>query len=136
MVAAQFNLGAMYHTGRGVPQDYTEARKWYRKAADQGNAYAQFALGLIYEKGRGVPQDYVEALKWYRKAADQGNPWAQLSLGLMYTTGQGVPQDYVQAYKWFTLAGAAENRDRAAAMMTPAQIAEAERLAREWKPTK
>jgi uncharacterized protein len=87
------------------------------------------------------------AVTWYRKAADQGNPVAQLFLGLMYYNGQGVPQDYVQAHKWYNLAGAripasdtqnhkmaVKNRDIVAKKMTPAQIAEAQRLAREWKP--
>ena len=58
-----------------MPQDYTQAAKWYRKAADQGNADAQPNLGLMYEKGQGVPQDYAQAVSWYRKAADQGTPW-------------------------------------------------------------
>ena len=58
--------------GRGVAQDYAEAMRWYRKAADQGNAVAQYNLGGLYENGRGVAQDYAEAMRWYRKAADQG----------------------------------------------------------------
>ena len=69
---AQFNLGLKYDTGEGVPQNYTEAAKWYRKAAEQGYAEAQFNLGTLYDEGRGVPQDYAEAAKWYRKAKDQG----------------------------------------------------------------
>jgi tetratricopeptide (TPR) repeat protein len=81
---AQFELGHMYHTGKGgVPQDYTKALEWFRKAADQGNADAQVNLGSMYYLGQVVPQDYVEAMKWYRKAADQGNAHAQeLSLKL------------------------------------------------------
>jgi uncharacterized protein len=67
--------------------------KWYRKAADQGNANAQFNLGKMYDDGDGVPQDHAEALKWYLKAADQGNASAQFNLGKMYDNGQGVPQD-------------------------------------------
>jgi tetratricopeptide (TPR) repeat protein len=75
---AQFQLGHMYHTGKGgVPQDYTKALEWFRKAADQGNADAQFNLGSMYYVGQVVPQDYAEAMKWYRKAADQGNAGAQ-----------------------------------------------------------
>jgi uncharacterized protein len=144
---AQFNLGVMYGKGQGVPQDYAEAVRWYRKAADQGNAQAQSNLGGAYDNGKGVPQDYAEAVKWYRKAADQGAALAQFNLGLMYNVGKGVPQDYVQAHKWYNLAASrlpaseAKNRDMAvkyrdgiAAKMTPAQIAEAQRLAREWKP--
>ena len=145
---AQLSLGTMYDSGQGVQQDYVQAVAWYRKAADQGDARAQFSLGFMYERGRGVPQDYVQAMAWYRKAADQGDARAQFSLGIMYERGQGVPQDYVQAHKWWNLAGtsydaslkemrdvAIAGRDKVTAKMTPAQIAEAQKLAREWKPT-
>jgi TPR repeat protein len=76
-------------------------------------------------------------------AAEQGDASAQFNLGVSYLNGQGVPQDYVQAHLWFNLAGvqatdsdkkAAEARDNVAALMTPAQVAEAQRLAREWNP--
>jgi uncharacterized protein len=99
----------------------------------------------MYEFGKSVPQNYTEALKWYRKAADQGDVDAQLSLGLMYDKGEGAPQNYVQAHMWFNLAAAnpasekeehedaARNRDLVARKMTPAQIAEAQKLAHEWK---
>ena len=139
---AQVSLGLMYEMGQGVPTDYVEAVRWYRKAADQGYAVAQYYLGVIYDNGTGVPQDYAEAMKWYRKAADQGIAEAQYNLGVIYDNGSGVPQDYVQAHKWFSLAAdrgdedAVQHRDQAAAKMTPAQIAEAQRLAREWKPAK
>ena len=134
---AQHNLGVMYALGTGVPQDYALALLWYRKAADQGYADAQTRLGILYNYGEGVTQDYVQAAAWYRKAAEQGNPQAQAHLGLLYDKGQGVPQDYVQAHMWLNLAAAggdAKIRDRVAAKMTPAQIAEAQKLAREWKP--
>ena len=137
----------MYHSGSGVPQDFAEALKWLNLAATQGIALAQNNLGNVYLTGRGVPQDYTEALKWYRLAAEQGHAPAQTALGLMYAKGQGVPQDYVQAHKWFNLAASrypasqneardevVGNRDIAAAKMTPTQVAEAQRLAREWKP--
>jgi len=98
----------------------------------------------MYDKGQGVPQDSGEALKWYRLAAAQGDAVAQYNRGLMYANGQSVPQDYVQAHKWFNLAAATpidkstqdeavKARDSVAARMTPAQIAEAQKLAREWK---
>ena len=144
---AQVNLGLLYSTGRGVPQDYVQAVYWYRKAADQGDAYAQFNLGFMYDTGEGVPQDYAAAMSWYRKAADQGYAPAQSNLGFMYVRGEGVPQDYVQAHMWLNLAAsrfaasekenrdlAIKNRDIVAAKMTPAQIAEAQKLAREWTP--
>ena len=103
---AQFRLGRMYRHGLGVPQDFQEAVKWYRKAADQGNAEAQFRLGMLYEFGRGVPRDFVQAVKWYRKAADQGNAKALIRIGQMYAHGQGVPRDSVQAAKWYEKAAA------------------------------
>ena len=142
---AQFNLGLMYDNGQGVPQDYAEAVKWYRKAAEQGHAKAQHNLGVMYDKGQGVPQDYAEAVKWYRKAAEQGVAEAQNNLGLMYSKGQGVPQDDAQAHMWYNLAAsrlptgedrdlAVKNRDIVANRMTPAQISEAQKLAREWRP--
>ena len=138
---AQTNLGFMYATGQGVTRDDAQALFWYRKAADQGNAGAQFSLGLIYANGQGVTRDYAAAVLWYRKAAEQGDADAQTNLGLMYAVGQGVPKDYVQAHMWLNLAAsnsetkaAAEYRDTVAKKMTPAQIAEAQKLAREWKP--
>ena len=70
----------MYAEGKGVPQDYQEALKWYRLAAAQGNTPAQYSLGLAYEIGQGVPQDYQEAVKWYRIAAAQEDEWAQTRL--------------------------------------------------------
>jgi TPR repeat protein len=138
--AAQNELGFAYYNGQGVPQDYAEAVKWYRLAAQQGYADAQFNLGLMYSYGKGVSQDDAEAVKWYRKAAEQGNAMAQFNLGFMYVKGQGVPQDYIQAHMWFNLAAAngygnaVKNRDLVASKMTPDQMAEAQRLAREWKP--
>ena len=62
----------MYKKGWGVLQDYAEAVKWYRLAAEQGYAKAQNNLGVRYENGEGVLQDYAEAMKWYRLAAEQG----------------------------------------------------------------
>jgi TPR repeat protein len=98
---AQFSLGWMYEIGKGVPQDYSEAAKWYRKAAEQGLGSAQSNLGVMYKIGKGVPQDYSEAIKWYRKAAEQGLGSAQSNLGVMYEIGKGVPQDYSEAAKWY-----------------------------------
>jgi uncharacterized protein len=145
---AQLMLSGMYQFGHGVPKDNDEALKWERRAAEH-NATAQFFLGTEHEDGSdtlGVAQDFVEAAKWYRLAADQGFALAQLHLGRMYEKGQGVPQDYVLAYMLYNLAAAqvrgtwvntpfyANQRDRLAQRMTPAQIAEAQKLAREWKP--
>jgi TPR repeat protein len=140
-VLAQYSLGVLYDNGYGVPQDYGQARQWWEQAAAQGNADAQYNLGVLYSNGHGVPQDYGQARQWYEKAAAQGIARAQYSLGALYSNGYGVPQDFVQAHKWYILAGANGNkkaasfRDALAKQMTPAQIGEAQRLAREWKPT-
>jgi uncharacterized protein len=96
-----------------------------------------------------VAQDDAEAAKWISRAADQGLPLAQFVLGGMYVLGQGVPEDAVRAYVWLSLSAtqaaqisgatrltrdAQEMRDALARTMTPAQIDEAQKLAREWKP--
>ena len=97
-------------------------------------------LGFMYQFGYGVPKEDKEAVRWYRLAADRGNAQAQKNLGFMYEFGRGVPQDFAQAHMWFNLAGAggdadaAKMRDAVASKMTPDQIAEAQRLARQWKP--
>jgi hypothetical protein len=144
---AQSILGLMNYRGRGVPKDDHEAMKWFRRAADQGDASARAYLGVMFAEGRGVPQNSEEAAKWYRLAADQGDPMAQYNLGLAYATGEGVEQGNVSAHMWFNLAAArfpasdvrnrnaaVKNRDVVAGKMTPEQIAEAEALAREWRP--
>ncbi len=99
--AALYKRGEDYYYGRGVEQDYGEALKWFRQAAEQGRTNAQCFLGYMYEHGKGVPQDYGEAVKWYRQAAEQGNASAQHNLGFMYSNGRGVPQDYGEAVKWY-----------------------------------
>jgi TPR repeat protein len=108
--AAQYNLGVLYDSGRGVPQDYAQAAKWYRKAADQGAAYAQTVLGFTYDVGHGVPQNYAEAAKWYRKAADQGVAFAQYNLGVMSKKGRGVFRDDWQSANWYSKAAGKERR--------------------------
>ncbi len=145
---AQYGLGVMYDNGQGVPQNYAKAVKWSRKAAEQGYARAQFALGTMYYNGQGVTQDYAETVRWYHKAAEKGYARAQFALGTMYGLGQGVPRDYLQAHVWINIAvsnlppgevrdKAVESRDDVVAKrMTPAQISEAQAMAREWKPKK
>ncbi len=120
--------------------DYATALTEFRPLAQQGNAVAQFSLGVVYLEGRGVPEDDAEAVRWFRRGAEQSNASAQFALGGMYLEGRGVRQDYVQAHMWFNLA-AAQGHEQArkavdilAEKMTPAQMDEARRLAREWKP--
>jgi uncharacterized protein len=160
---AQNNLGDMYITGLGVP-NYGEAVKWFRLAAEQDSPYAQNILGIVYEHGLSVQQSYADAFSWYRRAANRVYDSSQLTLmhspqydlAAMYASGRGVSKDNVQAYMWFTLAArlgdvgspeplgvtlfgasketALEQRDKVAALMTSAEIAEGEKLAREWSP--
>ncbi len=138
---ADFQAGvAAYSRG-----DFATALQEFKPLAEQGDARAQYLLGVMHHKGWGIPQNDAEAAKWTRLAAEQELAEAQNNLGFMYGTGRGVPQDYVQAHMWYNLAAsrfargsdrdiAVEARDNVAARMTPAQIAEAQRLAREWKP--
>ena len=107
---AQTNLGGLYAKGKGVPQDYAQARAWYEKAAAQGHALAQNNLAELYFAGLGVPQDYVRAYMWVNLAA-------------AHMTGEEQKQ-------------AAENRDDVARRMTPAQVAEAKRLSQQCQSKK
>jgi len=101
---ALFNTGVMFDRGRGVPQDYAEAVRWYRLAAEQGLAEAQYNLGQMFAQGYGVTKDSAMAVYWYRLAAQQGLAAAQFNLGMRYYRGNGVRQDYGQAREWFRLA--------------------------------
>jgi len=144
---SQLYLGLMYQSGEGVTQDYEQAVYWYSKSAEQGDGNAQFNLALLYESGEGVKRDYEQAVYWYSKSAEQGySSEAQNYLGEMYRDGRGVTQNYVQAHKWFNIAfvdedlrlaktgyvSARENIDNIEKEMSKEQIAEAQRLAREW----
>lgn len=140
--AAQFKLGEAYATGTGVPQDYAQAAGWLRKAAAQGSADAQYGLGVMYRDGMGFPQDPAQEFLFFGKAAEQGHAAAQANLGNLYFLGRGVLQDYVDAHKWLNLATArltgdaqqqsAGLRDQVAGRMTPTQVADAQKRAREW----
>jgi len=161
---AQINLADCYLVGLGAPQNLAEALKWYRIAADQGSAYAENVMGVAYEHGFQVTQDDGEAFRWYRRAANKiydrpGSTWIhspQYNIAAMFASGRGTAQDYVRALMWFSLAAAfgdtkppaqfgvelvntpkdtaPEQRDRLMALMTGAQISEAQRLAQEWRP--
>ena len=142
---AQNNLGVLYANGTGVPKDLAEGVKWYRKAADQGSALAETNLAGLYSSGHGVTQSDGDAAALYRQAAEQGYPPAQYFLGVHYAEGKGVPRDYAQAYFWLNLAAAyappgdvrdsaASNRDAVLARLTPEQLMEQQKAAREWKP--
>jgi hypothetical protein len=156
---AQFDLGFLYETGRGVPQNYFEAIKWYQLAAEQGNALAQFSLGSMYTNGLGVAQSFSTAAKWYLLSAEQGYTWAQFYVGFFAANGQGIPKNIILAHMWLSLAvvsqfevpfGSLKTLDKKEQRavsniasvaraklekeMTPAQIAEAQKLSADWKP--
>ena len=107
------------------------------RLAERGDAGAQYRLGFMYAKGRMVTQDFEVAAKWLHKAAEQGHAEARFYLGWLYYEGKGVLQDYTFAHMWYNIAGRLKNnarhaRDIVAKKMTRAQIADAQRRAREW----
>ena len=139
---AQVNFGVMYLEGKGVQKDYRIAFEWFTKAAEQGNAQAKNNLGILYYQGFGVQKDYKKAFNWYKQAAEQKEPApsAFVKLAWMYYKGQGVIEDYIEAYKWALLGGMnGENVDALkqalTAKMTPSQIIEARKLAKEFVET-
>jgi len=148
---AQYNLGVCYEQGVAKDEreelfpvaggDPVEAVKWYRKAAEQNYAPAQNNLGLCYEHGEGVAADRLEAVKWYRKAAEQNDVDAQYNLGMCYERADAGTEDWAEVYKWLSLA--ARQRHEGAKkfmivleskLMTPEQIAQGQKRAREFKP--
>lgn len=126
---------------RHPTENHGTPAKYLRSAAEAGYPPAQYQLARMYQAGIGVPQDYAEAAKWYRSAAESDSvvsffhsEIARGPLGKLYAE----MGDYVSAHMWFNLAAmvndpwAREERDDTAKRMTPAQIAEAQKLAREW----
>ena len=121
---AQFGLGLKYATGQGTEDEYLQAVRWYRKAADQNHALAQLNLGLMYASGQGVAQSDTEAVAWILKAANQGDPGAQYNLGVRHSSisvrglTQNAEEERIEAYKWFQLAAAQGYGDSEAASAT------------------
>ena len=147
LVAAAMVVSAFLLSALPAGDELDRAKSWLEKEREQGergDVDAQWLLGFLYQEGAAdVPRDYVEAVRWYRLAADQGYPAAMHELGLMYFNGTGVPQDYLTAYMWLNLAAersppgdthAAKARDLIASRLTKAQIAEGQKLARQWVP--
>lgn len=142
---AQFKLGIIYESGKGVPQNFAESIKWTRKAAEQGFAEAQTRLGKCYGEGRGVPKDIKEETKWYRRAAEQGDADGQTMLAMRVNFGL-ADKDVVEAYKWACIAAAhaggengkfiTEFRDKLLKEITPEEVAEAQRKAASFVPKK
>lgn len=136
----QYDIGLGYLYGRGLIQDASKAFHWFALAAEQGLPKAQHALARMYWSGTGTTQDHEKYIKWLKLAADNGHPVAMNQLAAAYAEGMGVPQDYVVAHMWANLATARGEtsglRDALFEGMTDEQIAEAQRMAREWKQAK
>lgn len=106
---AQFVLGSMYRSGKGVARDPAVAVQWYVRSATLGNALAQFSLGNMYIRGEGLPRNEAEGARLYRLAARQNLREAQYNLGALHYNGKGVARDYVEAERWFTRAARGGN---------------------------
>jgi len=139
---AQSSQGSGDDSGRGVPQDRVQAAAWYRKAAEQGDPRAQFNLGLMYRYGPGYSPALERWVEAFDPAPGYARPTAQGSPAAKYNPGSGIPKDYIEAHKWMSLAAAratgenqkqfANARDSLAKVMTPEQIAKAQKRAIEW----
>lgn len=104
---AQFNLALQYFSGHSNPQgsrEYSQAAKWFQKAALQGDLQAQTNFAYMLEEGLGVKQNSDQALSWYLQAAQSGDPEAQFQLGLRFLHGRSVPRDQQRGLQWINLA--------------------------------
>ena len=101
------NLGLAYQYGNnGKPQNYSEAARHFRLAAEQGHAGAQNNLGFCYHNGWGVPKDMSQAAMWYKRSADQGNAWGQSNYGTCLEFGWGVRKNVSAAIEMYRRAAA------------------------------
>ena len=99
--SAEFEVGARLAEGKGTPQSFKDAAKWYQRSADQGFAQAQYRLGTLYERGLGLKPDRAQAAAWYQKAAEQGNMKAMHNLAVLSANQSDQSPDYVTAAQWF-----------------------------------
>jgi localization factor PodJL len=99
--SAEFEVGARLAEGKGTPQNFKEAAKWYARSADHGFAPAQYRLGTFYERGLGLTSDRALAAAWYRRAADQGNVKAMHNLAVLSANRADQSPDYTTAAQWF-----------------------------------
>ena len=149
LLAKQYLDGnTFYNTKSIIVQDYKKALNLFQKLAKQNNIEAQYTLGQMYYDGNGVTKDYIEAVKWWEISADKGESLSQDALAEAYYNGKGVEKNYILAYKWFNIfkANNSESLNKTLNIngylealekqMTPEEIAEAQKLSREWKPSK
>jgi TPR repeat protein len=135
---AQYHLGKMHYEGKGIPRNDKEAMKWLMMSSKKGNGKADFQIGLMVEAGHGAKQDNKEATKWYTKSAEKGYAKAQRILGLKHRDGAGVSKNIVTARMWLNIAGSYGSEEalkegyHLKKEMTPDQVAESDKLTREW----
>ena len=140
--AAQFNVGVLFHDGRGVATDPSHAVAWWRRAAEGGHAPAQYNLGLAHIAGDGVVPDPSAATRWLEKAALQGLARAQFALGRLYRDGATIHRDMARALMWLTLADEAgldearDSRTDLASRLPLETRRRAERLASQWRASR
>jgi TPR repeat protein len=144
--AAMFNLGVAYDEGYGVPVNDALAILWWSRAALLGNADAAWNIGLAYLKGDGVSLNEATAVAWFQRSAAHEKALAMSMLQYLHERGIGVNQNFLLSYVWGVLAASKlppgdtrtrvlNARDQLAARMTADQVAEAQRLASEWRPS-
>ncbi len=137
-VEARTYLGMCYLNGQGTVQNYAEAFKWIERAAGAGDLKGQYLLGEMYRSGHGVGRDFEKARLWFDRAARQDYAPAQSVLAGMYASGQQIGLNYVLAHMWWNIlaAGGSEeagrSREKIEQYMSSAQIAKAQKLAREY----
>jgi tetratricopeptide (TPR) repeat protein len=138
---AAFRLGEEHFDAKVMERDVAGALKYYTLGAEWGDMRAQMDLATMFDKGWGVQQDLARAAKWYEASAKQGQPSAQYNTATMYEEGVGVAADNIRAYMYYQLAieggfpqFAAEAIEKLSATMKPAEIKEATKLVRAFKP--
>lgn len=139
---ARYQLGLAYTFGHVVTKDEAAGYRHFRSALELFPTWSegQFLVGYALHAGRGTAVNLDEGVAWYKKAAAAGHTTAQNNLGYAYWNGHGVERDLAEAYKWFELAAdrgqdnAIRNRTNLRKQISEADLQEAIRRAKAWKP--
>jgi len=142
---AQFWLGQGYTLGRLGSVDYHQALIWLRRAAAQRHSLAEYSLGQMYREGEGVRENDSVAASWFKKSADDAADYLEVEaavtqLAYLYRDTE-LSRNHLEAYKWLVIIGSSldppyyEDANRAAKHLTKSQIAQGQRMARDWKST-
>lgn len=143
-VESQWLLGSSYANAnkpnKPLPQQFNNALKWFKAAAEQGHVRAMLDIGLLYMFYQ-EEKDSLSAVLWIQRAAEHNNAEAQFLLGLMYFSGDSMSKDYTRAYMWWILAAekghliAKQMLQKSLDVITTNQISEAKQMAQKWKPS-